>query len=117
MDEVDGMSGSDKGGNKCLIEMIKLTKLPIFCICNDRNNQKMRSLANYCLDLQFKPPHPSKVYEKLAIVCKKENISFQKQELEEMITTCQSDVRQLINNLQMHKFGVKLHLSKDCNYY
>lgn len=38
MDEVDGMTGSDKGGIKCLIEMIKATKVPIICICNDRNN-------------------------------------------------------------------------------
>lgn len=51
MDEVDGMSGSDKGGNKCLIDMIKLTKQPIVCICNDRNNAKMRSLSLHCLDL------------------------------------------------------------------
>ena len=47
MDEVDGMSGSDKGGliifiiclgSKALIEMIKSTKVPIICICNDRHN-------------------------------------------------------------------------------
>lgn len=37
MDEVDGMTGSDRGGNKSLIDMIKLTKVPIVCICNDRN--------------------------------------------------------------------------------
>lgn len=53
MDEVDGMSGSDKGGNKCLIDMIKMTKVPIVCICNDRSNQKIRSLANHCLDIKF----------------------------------------------------------------
>lgn len=51
MDEVDGMTGSDRGGNKCLIDMIRLTKVPIVCICNDRNKQSMRSLANYCLDI------------------------------------------------------------------
>lgn len=35
MDEVDGMS-SDRGGSKALIDIIKLTKVPIICICNDR---------------------------------------------------------------------------------
>lgn len=36
MDEVDGMSSSDKGGIRSLIEIIKKTKIPIICICNDR---------------------------------------------------------------------------------
>lgn len=54
MDEVDGMSGSDKGGSTSLINMIKLTKVPIVCICNDRHNMKVRTLANYCLDLKLK---------------------------------------------------------------
>ena len=36
MDEVDGMSSGDKGGNKVLIDAIKATKVPIICVCNDR---------------------------------------------------------------------------------
>lgn len=51
MDEVDGMSGSDKGGNMALINMIKDTKVPIVCICNDRYNPKIKSLSSHCLDL------------------------------------------------------------------
>ena len=53
MDEVDGLSGSDKGGIKCLIEMIKKTKVPIVCICNEKYNKKVKSLANYCKDIPF----------------------------------------------------------------
>jgi len=36
MDEVDGMSAGDRGGIKALIDIIKVTKVPIICICNDR---------------------------------------------------------------------------------
>ena len=36
MDEVDGMSSGDIGGNASLIKIIKETKNPIFCVCNDR---------------------------------------------------------------------------------
>lgn len=54
MDEVDGMGGNaDRGGIAELIQFIKKTKIPIICICNDRNNQKIRNLANYCFDLRF----------------------------------------------------------------
>lgn len=54
MDEVDGMSAGDRGGMAELILLIKKTQLPIVCICNDRNSPKVRSLANYCLDLRFR---------------------------------------------------------------
>jgi len=36
MDEVDGMSSGDRGGMAVLIGLIKDTKVPIACICNDR---------------------------------------------------------------------------------
>ena len=36
LDEVDGMSSGDRGGSKALIDIIKTTKKPIICICNDR---------------------------------------------------------------------------------
>lgn len=46
MDEVDGMSAGDEGGSVALIEIIKMTKIPIICICNDRHSSKIKSLAN-----------------------------------------------------------------------
>lgn len=56
MDEVDGMSSGDRGGNAALIDAIKTTNVPIICICNDRMNPKVRSLANYCYDIKFQKP-------------------------------------------------------------
>ena len=57
MDEVDGMAGNeDRGGLQELIALIKSTEIPIICICNDRNNPKMRTLANYTYDLRFPKP-------------------------------------------------------------
>jgi replication factor C subunit 1 len=53
LDEIDGMSGGDRGGVQEVIKMIKTTKVPIICIANDRMNTKVRSLANYCKDLKF----------------------------------------------------------------
>lgn len=35
MDEVDGMSSGDRGGNAAIIQILKKTKMPIICICND----------------------------------------------------------------------------------
>lgn len=54
MDEVDGMSAGDRGGVPDLIQTIKSAKLPIICICNDKYNQKLKSLRNSCLELDFR---------------------------------------------------------------
>ena len=53
MDEVDGMSRGDHGGMAELIHIIKKTQIPIICICNDRQDTKIRSLVNSCVDIKF----------------------------------------------------------------
>lgn len=54
MDEVDGMGGSDRGGIAELIKVIKTSRIPIICICNDRQSTKIRSLVNHCFDLKVR---------------------------------------------------------------
>lgn len=44
-----------------LISLIKNTKIPVICMCNDRNSQKIRSLANYCFDLRFQRPRVEQI--------------------------------------------------------
>ena len=57
MDEVDGMAGNeDRGGMQELIALIKSTRIPVICMCNDRSHPKVRSLANHCFDLRFQRP-------------------------------------------------------------
>lgn len=41
--------------------MIKRSKIPIICICNDRQSQKIRSLANHCFDLRFNRPQAQQI--------------------------------------------------------
>jgi hypothetical protein len=62
MDEVDGMSAGDRGGIADLIASIKISKIPIICICNDRYSQKLKSLVNYCLLLSFRKPTKQQVF-------------------------------------------------------
>lgn len=69
MDEVDGMAGNeDRGGMQELINLIKNTNVPIICMCNDRNHQKVRSLANYCFDLRFARPRMEQIRVSLILV-------------------------------------------------
>lgn len=54
MDEVDGMSGGDRGGSVELAAMIKKSKIPIICICNDVRSQKVAPILRVCYDARFK---------------------------------------------------------------
>ena len=54
MDEVDGMSAGDRGGVADLIQTIHKSKIPIICICNDKWHQKLKSLRNHCMALEFR---------------------------------------------------------------
>ena len=68
MDEVDGMAGNeDRGGLQELVQLIKSTKIPIICICNDRNSMKMRTLANHCFDLRFQRPRLEQIKVRRAV--------------------------------------------------
>ena len=62
MDEVDGMSAGDRGGVADLIQTIHKSKVPIVAICNDKYNQKLKSLRNHCLELEYRcaPPPPAR---------------------------------------------------------
>ena len=102
MDEVDGMAGNeDRGGMAEMIKLIKETKIPIICICNDRNHQKMRSLTNYCFDLRFYKPRPDAIKSALTSIASKEGINIDSQTLDEIIASSNQDIRQSIHYLNM----------------
>jgi len=48
-----------------IINLIKTTKIPIICICNDRASEKIRSLAAHCLDVRFHRPAKNVVVKRL----------------------------------------------------
>lgn len=102
MDEVDGMAGNeDRGGVAELIRLIKETKIPIICICNDRAHPKIRSLTNYCYDLRFYKPQMPTIKNALKSIAAKEGISINDAAIDEIIISSNQDIRQSINYLNM----------------
>lgn len=111
MDEVDGMSSGDRGGIQELIKVIKTTKTPIICICNDRDNPKVRTLASNCYDLQFTKPSlfvrccglksRSDMLNRVQYICKNEELSIPPSVLKELVESTGSDFRQVLNQLQI----------------
>ncbi|XP_062333992.1 replication factor C subunit 1 [Osmerus eperlanus] len=102
MDEVDGMAGNeDRGGIQEMIGLIKQSKIPIICMCNDRNHQKIRSLANYCYDLRFQRPRLEQIKGAMMSIAFKEGIKILPPALNEIILASNQDIRQVLHNLSM----------------
>eukprot|EP01036_Dinobryon_divergens_P022595 gene22595-30862_t len=101
MDEVDGMGGSDRGGMAELIKVIKISKIPIICICNDRQSSKVRSLANHCFDLRVKRPTKGQIAARLTAVAGQEGLQLDANAAEMLAETSGNDIRQALNALQM----------------
>ncbi|KAJ7948115.1 Replication factor C subunit 1 [Quillaja saponaria] len=101
MDEVDGMSAGDRGGVADLIASIKISKIPIICICNDRYSQKLKSLVNYCLLLSYRKPTKQQMAKRLMQVAKAEGLQVNEIALEELAERVNGDMRMALNQLQM----------------
>ena len=102
MDEVDGMAGNeDRGGIAEIINLIKSSKVPVIAMCNDRNHQKIRSLASHCFDLRFNKPRVEQIKAAMMSVCFNEKIQIKPEALSELIMGCGQDVRQVLNHLSM----------------
>ncbi|KAL4640340.1 replication factor C subunit 1 isoform X2, partial [Arapaima gigas] len=102
MDEVDGMAGNeDRGGIQEMIGLIKQTKIPIICMCNDRNHPKIRSLANYCFDLRFQRARVEQIKGAMMSIAFKEGLKIPPPALNEIILASNQDIRQVLHNLSM----------------
>ena len=101
MDEVDGMGGSDRGGIPELIKVIKSSMSPIICICNDRQHQKIKSLANYCFDLRMRRPTKNQIAKRIMDLAANEGLHIEPNAAEALAEQAGNDIRQTIHATQM----------------
>lgn len=107
MDEVDGMSGGDRGGLQDLVDTIKRTRVPIVCICNDKWNQKLRTLQNHAQDIPYSRPNKNSVKNRLREICQKEGLAVDDSALERLVEQSNNDMRVALNQLQMARMQSK----------
>ena len=101
MDEIDGLSGSDRGGSQALVKLIKSSSTPIICICNARQSAKVKTLANHCFDLRFKRPMKVTIAKRVVAIATKEGLTIEQNAAELLVESCGNDIRQCLNALQM----------------
>jgi len=100
LDEVDGVS--DSGGVAEIVAMVKRTRIPILCTCNDRYSQKVRTLRSHCLDLVFQRPDPGAMSRRLAAVARAEKVDIGEAAIRsKIVSDANGDMRHALNALQV----------------
>ena len=105
MDEVDGMSAGDRGGVGALTAMIRKTKIPIICICNDRKDQKMRPFDRVVLDLAFRRPDATAIRSRLMSIAYREGLKITPAVIDQLVAGTHADIRQIINLLSTYRLS------------
>jgi replication factor C subunit 1 len=100
--EID--AGGDYGFISSLTECIKETKIPIICICNNRYDQSIKPILNYCFDIKMTKPSYQEVYRLLYNIVVAEKIKVKEPELKELYDQSNGDIRFIMNTLQ---FGMR----------
>ncbi|KCV67882.1 hypothetical protein H696_05611 [Fonticula alba] len=118
MDEVDGMSAGDRGGSGELIQLIKASRVPIICICNDAISPKVRSLQNHCLHLRFARPSAAMVSSRIRQIVQREGLEIEQNAIDQLVASTHNDIRQVINLLSTFALktkatGLSSHITYD----
>lgn len=107
MDEIDGMTGGEKGGINELINLIKPGKKkeskyinPVICICNNSTDKKLNDIKKLSLEIEFKKPSEYDLMNIANKIVKNENINIEEPALYLLVKYSQKDVRRLTFLLQ-----------------
>jgi len=91
---------SDYGFIASLTECIKDTKIPIICICDNRYDQSIKPILNYCVDFKMIKPCYQDIYRVIYNIVIAEKIRIKETEIKEMFEQSNGDIRFILNNLQ-----------------
>eukprot|EP01056_Protomagalhaensia_sp_Gyna25_P000497 Protomagalhaensia_sp_Gyna_25__496@NODE_1235_length_2039_cov_20_101000_g986_i0_p1_GENE_NODE_1235_length_2039_cov_20_101000_g986_i0NODE_1235_length_2039_cov_20_101000_g986_i0_p1_ORF_typecomplete_len652_score134_88RFC1/PF08519_12/1e02RFC1/PF08519_12/1_9e30AAA/PF00004_29/1_4e12AAA/PF00004_29/3e03Rad17/PF03215_15/2_5e12BRCT/PF00533_26/3_7e07AAA_5/PF07728_14/7_2e07RuvB_N/PF05496_12/6_1e07NACHT/PF05729_12/4_2e03NACHT/PF05729_12/8_5e05AAA_2/PF07724_14/0_00018AAA_22/PF13401_6/0_0015AAA_16/PF13191_6/0_000 len=100
MDEADGLSSGDRGGAQELVKLIKLSKVPIICTCNDKQHPKVRTLAKSCRVIDFKKCDRLAAVRRAMQIAEKEGHRVSESFVNTIYDAADGDMRQLLNGLQ-----------------
>ncbi|KAI9495659.1 replication factor RFC1 C terminal domain-containing protein [Zychaea mexicana] len=105
MDEVDGMTGGDRGGSAELASLIRKTKIPVICICNDVRSDKVKPLLNVCYDARFRRTPAAQIRSRLMTIAHREGLKVQANAIDQLVEATHNDMRQMINILSTFKLA------------
>lgn len=102
MDEVDGVTGTDRGGIPELVRIIQTTKFPLVMTCNDVWQSKLSPVRAKSKIIELKPLDVGTIVSILARITEKENLNKTPQFLKLIALKSQGDMRAALNDLQSY---------------
>ena len=102
IDEVDGInSREDQGAMPTILQIIRETRFPLILTANDPWDQKLRSLREACLLIEFKRLGLREGLPLLKTILTKEGVRASDDFLKLLIDTDRGDIRSVLNDLQI----------------
>ncbi|KAI9284892.1 replication factor RFC1 C terminal domain-containing protein [Umbelopsis sp. AD052] len=105
MDEVDGMSAGDRGGAAEMAKLIKKSKIPVICICNDNKAKKIEPLLRVCYEAKFKRTPAAQLRSRFMTIAFREKLKIEPNALDQLVEATRNDIRQIINILSTYRLG------------
>jgi len=102
MDEVDGVTGTDRGGIPELVKIIQETKFPIIMTCNDVWQSKLSAVRAKSKIVELKSLDIGTIVSVLARVTEKEKLNKSPQFLKLIAIKSRGDIRAALNDLQSY---------------
>ncbi|PSG99583.1 MAG: AAA family ATPase [Nanohaloarchaea archaeon SW_4_43_9] len=112
VDEVDGMSSTDRGGTKELGRILEETKFPLVMTANDAYDSKIRSLRNKSKVIEIGKVHTNSINAYLKQILEQEGIKYEKKAVKKIARQANGQMRSAINDLQTVASG-KQKLTED----
>ena len=102
MDEVDGVTGTDRGGIPELVKIIQTTAFPIIMTCNDVWQSKLSPVRAKSKIVELKPLDIGTIVSILSRITEKEGLNKNPQFLKLIAIKSQGDMRAALNDLQSY---------------
>lgn len=112
IDEVDGMSGRDRGGVAELKEIVSESRFPVIMTANDAYAQKIRPLRNISKTVKLDSVHTNSINAHLKWILDEEGIDYDESAVKRIARRAGGQMRSAINDLESVALG-REKLEKD----
>lgn len=119
IDEVDGMSSSDRGGRSEINRIVDESRFPVIMTANDAYANGMSTLRRKSKVVEVNKVHTNSVAARLKDVAREEDVEFDKSAIKAVARRAGGDMRSAINDLQSlaEKHGeITSDIVKDLGY-
>lgn len=100
IDEVDGISGIDRGFTNAILDLIEKSNYPIIMITNDIGPPAISQLKRKSILIKFEPISVNEIYNFLSKIAKSESVKMDDSLIKSLAYRSGGDVRGAITDLQ-----------------